>query len=60
MLPYYWIIAIFLFGMVIILSNTGTDEYIPFLIIYTFLDLFIVLLIWVVMMCVQERELKHR
>lgn len=61
MFPYYWIIAIFLFGMVIILLNTDTDEYIFYSFIYAILNTVIVLPIWLVMMVrVQERELKHR
>lgn len=58
MMPFYWLIALILFGAISALLGDILDYRFG---IYATLNLCVVLPIWLVMMVrVQERELKHR
>ena len=58
MMPFYWLIALILFGAIsALLGGISYDGFG----LYATLNLCVVLPIWLVMMVrVQERELKHR
>ena len=58
MMPFYWLIALILFGAISALLGDILDDGFG---LYATLNLCVVLPIWLVMMVrVQERELKHR